>query len=153
MKLKFHISQITDLDPQIIKDLILLKLNDIEYTTLEVSNASIRFYDNPWVLLRRPQWRKRLDGGSFDIKVSGNKTSVILNYYFNILPLFIVIVLFVMLVFPIINYKEDFSACLGSCCITIGFIKTFNSKYTAKAMLSSILSEKTPELNDLNIDS
>ena len=85
MKIKFRVSQITKLDPKIINGLILLKLKDEKYDVLEVTENSVKFYDNPWVLRWNFQQVGRLDGGVFKIDTSENCTSVTLHYYLNLL--------------------------------------------------------------------
>ena len=48
MKIKLRVSQNTTLDPKVINGLILLKLKDKKYDVLEVTDNSVKFYDNPW---------------------------------------------------------------------------------------------------------
>ena len=80
MKINFQVSQITTLNPQVINRLIQSKLRDMKYDILEVTDNSVKFYDNPWVLRWNFQQVRRLDGGSFQI----DNTSVTLNYYLSL---------------------------------------------------------------------
>ena len=85
MKIKFRVSQLTNIDPQAIKGLIQLKLKD-EDKALEVTDKSVRFYDNPWVMRWNFQHVGRLDGGTFNIDVSDSGTSASLHFYLNLFP-------------------------------------------------------------------
>jgi len=88
-KIKFKVSQITQLDPKIINGLILLKLKDEKYDILKVTVNSVEFYDNPWVFRWNFQQVGRLDGGIFTIDTSDSQTSITLNYYLNVVQSFI----------------------------------------------------------------
>jgi hypothetical protein len=85
LKMKFLVSQITSVAPQIINGLIQIKLRDKKYDILEVTDNSVKFYDNPWVLRWRSEQVRRLDEGVFTIDTTDNNTSVNLHYHLNLL--------------------------------------------------------------------
>jgi len=139
MKMKFHVSQITTLDPKIINGLILLKLRDRKYDVLEATDNGVKFYDNPWVLRWNFQQVRRLDGGIFKIDTSNNCTSVILNYHLSLWQPLIAVSI------PVIGAIIE-GAYEGTIFFVIFltialFIQTIISKSVARDMLMAILNE------------
>ena len=99
MKLKFKISQTTDLAPEIIIDRIKAELDQNKYRVLSVTNNSVKFDESPWKLMWNFQAVRRLDGGKFDVSLQDNLTSVTFNYYLSLItPIMILIVISIGLI-------------------------------------------------------
>ncbi len=99
MKLKYKISQPTNLDGKIIIDTIIAKLEHNKYRILSVGYDSVNFDESPWKLMWNFQAVRRLEGGRFEVDILGKDTSVSLKYYINLLPqLFVIAALTIGLV-------------------------------------------------------
>jgi hypothetical protein len=139
MKLKYQISQTTDLEPQIIIERIRLKLEYKKYSVVDVTDSSIKFKERPWALMWNFEAVRRLDGGRFEIGVSGNGMSVNLLYYLNILPP--LLALTALEFFTISDGVYEGSIFFVSFFFITGIIQTIISKGVAKEMLREILNE------------
>lgn len=137
MKIKFRVSQNTTLDPKVINSLILLKLKDKKYDVLEVTDNSVKFYDNPWVLRWNFQQVRRLDGGSFNINVSNNTILVTLHFYLNLFP--VLIGVSIPVIGTIVNGAYEGTIFFVVFIIVALFIQTIISKSVARDMLMAIL--------------
>ena len=136
MKIRFQVSQKTNIDYQIIKGIIQLKLRDEKYTVTESTDRSIKFYDNPWVLGLRSKYIRRLDGGIFTIN---NTTDLILNYYLDLLqPL---IGLSIPVIGTIIVGAYDGTIFFITFIIIALCIQTVISRNVAKGILTSIIND------------
>jgi len=138
-KIKFQISQTTELDPEIITGLILLKLKDKKYDVLEVTRNNVKFYDNPWVWRWSFQQAERLDGGDFKIDTTDNCTSVTLNYYFNLWPSLIGVS--IPVIGTIIAGFYDGAAFFIIFILIALSVQALISKNVARNMLSAILTK------------
>lgn len=92
MKLKFKISQTTDLAPEIIIDRIKAELDQNKYRVLSVTNNSVKFDESPWKLMWNFQAVRRLDGGEFEVSLQDNLTSVTFGYYRSLIAPIIIII-------------------------------------------------------------
>jgi hypothetical protein len=143
MKLRFQVSQSTNLTIPIIIENVLFKLNGNKYRIQEVTDDSVTFDDNPWTLRWSHEAIKRLDGGRFKINVSDSSITVSLHYYLNLLPWLIAVTI---LEFYTINdrvYEDSIFLVLFFFIIVI--IQTLVSRGVAKSMLSEILNERVPD--------
>ena len=92
MKLKFKISQTTDLAPEIIIDRIKAELDKNKYRVLSVTNNSVKFDESPWKLMWNFQAVRRLDGGEFKVSLQDNLTSVSFSYYLSLIAPIIILI-------------------------------------------------------------
>ena len=138
MKINFRVSQVTNLDPEVINGLIQLELRDKRYDVLEVTNNSVRFYDNPWVFRWSGQQIMRLDGGIFKIDTSDNCISVTLNYYFRLWSL---VGISIPVIGTIIEGVYEGTIFFVIVIAIAMFIQTNISKGVATDMLTKILNE------------
>ena len=140
MKFKFLVSQTTTIDPQIIIDLINLKLKDKKYRVQSITHNSVIFRDNPWAFRWRHQAIRRLDGGAFKINVSENSATVSLNYYLNMWPLALTLVAAVII--PSVCAKEYGASVFFLCFFSIAIVyQCLISKGVAREMLAEILNK------------
>jgi len=134
MKINFQVSQLTTNDPQVIIRRIQLKLKEKKYDILEVTDNSVKFYDDPWVLRWTHQQAMRLDGGSFKI----NDTSIALNYYLNLWPPLIGVS--IPVIGTVLAGAYDGTIFFMTFIIIALCVQTVISKNVAKDMLTGILS-------------
>lgn len=139
IKIKFRVSQATNLDLKIINGLILFKLKDKKYDVLEVTDNSVKFYDNPWVLRWNFQQVRRLDGGTFETTVSDNGILVSLYFYLNLFPGLIGVS--IPVIGTIIEGAYEGTIFFIIFIIVALFIQTIISKSVARDILKEILSE------------
>ncbi|SDP60756.1 hypothetical protein SAMN05428975_2049 [Mucilaginibacter sp. OK268] len=92
MKLKFKISQTTNLAPEIIIDRIKGELDQKKYRVLTMTNSSVKFDESPWKLMWNFQAVRRLDGGEFEVSLQDNLTSVTFSYYLSLIAPIIILI-------------------------------------------------------------
>jgi hypothetical protein len=139
MKIKFQVSQTTNLEPSIIIDRILILLKDKKYRIQEVTDNSITFDDDPWVLRWNFQQIRRLDGGRFEICASDGSKSVSFKCYLDILQT--LLLLSAILIFLIVQWDYTGLLFLGLFILIVGSIQITTSKDVAREMVREILSE------------
>ncbi len=135
--LKYNVSRSTDLEPAIIIENIILKLNAEKYRITSMTKNSVTF-DN-WTPLSwsRIKGFRIMDGGEFEINASDNGVVVSFNYHLNTFPyLFLLIAVIITSIFER-NY--DGLGYLLLFYIIAGFIQNFVTKYVGKEMLSTIV--------------
>ncbi|MGZ3820214.1 MAG: hypothetical protein ACXVB6_06460 [Mucilaginibacter sp.] len=91
LKLNYRVSKPTNLEPTVINERILLKLNDEKYNVIEATDHVVTFKERPWVLMSNAKAARRLDGGRFEIGVADNNPSLSLHYYLNLVPLLVMV--------------------------------------------------------------
>ncbi|SDD94947.1 hypothetical protein SAMN05216464_103131 [Mucilaginibacter pineti] len=85
MKLKFKISQSTDLAPRVIVDRINAKLEKEDYRIINITTDLVEFDESMWKLMSRSKAMTRLDGGTFEINLQDNLASVTFSYYLSLI--------------------------------------------------------------------
>jgi hypothetical protein len=85
MKLKFKVSQSTNLHPQIITGKIVSLLDDGKYRVNHVTDSRVEFDENPWKLMWNFEAAKRLDGGKFEISMLNNEVLITFTWYKNLM--------------------------------------------------------------------
>jgi hypothetical protein len=139
MKLKFQVSQSTDLQPPVIIERILLKLRDYTYSVIDVADNSVSFKERPWRLMSNIQAARRLDGGQFEIEVSNNRISLCLHYYLDLLPLLLLVA--ALEIVTIYNGVYEGTIFFAVFFFIAGLIQIAVSKGAANGMLKEILGE------------
>jgi hypothetical protein len=135
--LKYHVSRSTDLEPAIIIEKIILKLNAEKYRITSMTKNSVTF-DN-WKVqnwLGRKVFRI-MDGGEFEINTSDNGVVVSFNYHLNTFPY--LFILCGVIVISICQNNYDGIGFLLAFLIIAGVIQNMFTKYAGKEMLSVIL--------------
>jgi hypothetical protein len=139
MKLKFKITQSTSLSPQALTGKIVSRLDDSGYRVINVSTNIVEFNEPMFKLMERTKAMRRLDGGQFEISLSGNQTSVTLNYYVSLTAyILLFIALSAFLIYKGEYYGILFFLVFYSFAIPIQII---TQRSAAKDMLNSILND------------
>ncbi|MFI5138092.1 MAG: hypothetical protein ACHQIM_09705 [Sphingobacteriales bacterium] len=141
-KIKYHASKSTDLEPSVIIEKILAKLNTKKYRITNVTNNEVTFDDWRVLFVSRVKALRRLDGGKFEISTSDNGTMVNFSYHLNFLPLLLVI----GALMASLAYDGDYGGVIffGVFYAIAGFVQNIATKDAGKAMLSVILTGEYP---------
>ena len=111
MKLKFHISSKSNLEPPVIIDRIMSGLKQKDYVAKIATSNKVTFTDDPWQALWNFDAVRRLDGGTFMINISDNNTTIIsLEYYRTII---IQLVIFAAIIVFLLFYGSNMMVLLG----------------------------------------
>lgn len=137
MKLKFKISQSTNLDPQIITGKIVSLLDDGKYRVNNVTDSTVEFDDDPWELIWNFEAVKRLDGGKFEISLLNKEALITFTWYKSLLvPAFILAAVSIILIHEGEYYAPLFFLAFYIIAISINII-TLRS--IASGMLNKII--------------
>jgi hypothetical protein len=96
MKIKFQISETSQLEPQAVIDKILLLLKKQNYIIEDRTNSVISFKDDNWEMRSKNTGFRKVDKGSFEVTLANEGTLIRYIYYISFLPEIIItaIVLF-----------------------------------------------------------
>ena len=135
LKIKFHISETSAIQPNLISERILLALDKPGYVITRKTSEIIEFYYDGWRLASRMNAIHNVDGGKFEVKIENNRVELNLNYYVS--PIFEI---FLSLFFIYGGIFGDYHAFYGVLIIFIFFLlRMVHVKTTAKEMVRNIL--------------
>lgn len=95
MKLKFQVSQATNLDTHTIIERILMKLKDEEYRVVNIADNNVIFDDDDiWrIIPKNIRYFRQLQKGKFEIHTSSDESIVDLKYSeWILIPVLVVII-------------------------------------------------------------
>ncbi len=81
MKIKYHLSQKTEINQEITLKRIISELDKHGYRIIDISENSIAFRNKFWLLTTRGEYFGRVDGGKFIISPEKEGTSVNFHFY------------------------------------------------------------------------
>jgi len=86
MKVKFQISEISLLEPQIVNEKILLLLKQQNYLIGNRTNSVITFKDDNWKIRSKGSGLGKVDKGFFEVASTNEGTLIRYTYYISFLP-------------------------------------------------------------------
>jgi len=138
-RLNHHISEKTALENETIILNMLAELSDKKYTVISFTDSNLKFETNSWAL----GWNfspVTLDGGEFNLTVSGQETLVILNYYDGFLPRIVMITFLTICL--ISDHQYEGILFFSAFFLITGIIHHFILKNKAKELLWNILNDR-----------
>ena len=138
MKIKFKLTQATHLAPQVVIDKTVSLLEGNDYRVTNLTSSVVEFDDNPWKLMWRHKAMSRLDGGKFEIGLSGSQALITFNYHVSLTA---TIVIFIALSITLIKDRQYDGILFFLVFYLVAIpIHIVIQRHAAKDMLNSILS-------------
>ncbi|QEC75641.1 hypothetical protein [Mucilaginibacter ginsenosidivorax] len=138
MKIKFKLTQATHVAPRVVVDKIVSLLEGNDYRITNLTSSIVEFNDSTWKLRWRHEATARLDGGKFELSVSGDEVLVTFSYYTS---LTVQLLIFIALSIALIKDHQYIGILFFLAFYLFGIsIQLITQRGTAKNMLKSILS-------------
>jgi len=137
MKLKFKISEPTDIESEIIIKRVVTILEHKKYDLTNITSDVVEFYESPWKLMWNFEAVNRFSGGKFEICSIGGVKSVKFTYYLSVSTLIIALII---ISFIIIKQRDLNGALFVLAFYTMGVtINAFTLRASAHRTLKGVL--------------